>query len=40
MEKDDECTAAEMTESRRSMEGLLDQINSVRKELSDAMSYL
>ena len=40
MEKDDECTAAEMTESRRSMEGLLDQINSVRKELSDAMAYL
>ena len=40
MEKDEECTAAEMTESRRSMEGLLDQINSVRKELSDAMAYL
>ena len=40
MEKDEECTAAEMTESRRSMESLLDQISSVRKELGDAMAYL
>ncbi len=40
MENDPECTAAEMTESRHSMDGLLDQLNSLRKELSDAMAYI
>jgi len=40
MENDAECTAAEMNESRRSMEGLMEQISSARKEASDAISWL
>jgi len=40
MENDEECTAAEMTEARRAMEGLMEQINSVRKEISDAIAFL
>ena len=40
MENDDECTAAEMTEARKSMEGLMDQINSARKDITDAMTFL
>jgi len=40
MENDEECTAAEMTESRKAMESLMDQINSTRKELSDTLAWL
>ncbi len=40
MENDEECTAAEMTEARKSMEGLMDQITSARKDITDAISFL
>lgn len=40
MENDEECTAAEMTEARKSMEGLMDQITSARKDITDAIAFL
>lgn len=40
MENDEECTAAEMTEARKSMEGLMDQITSARKDITDTIAFL
>ena len=40
MESDEECTAAEMTEARKAMEGLMEQITSARKDISDTLTFL
>ena len=40
MMEDEECTAAEMSEARRSLESLLSRITAVRKELYDTISWL
>lgn len=40
MNKDEECTSKEIRESRVALEGLLDQINAMRKELTDILSWL
>lgn len=40
MMEDEECTAAEMSEARRSLEALLSKITAVRKELYDTIAWL
>ena len=40
MEKDEECTAAEMTESRRAMEALVDKITGARRELFETLEWI
>lgn len=40
MAGDEECTAAEMTESRRSIEALLERVNRTRKEIYDTIVWL
>ena len=40
MENDEECTAAEMTESRRAIEALINKLSSARKELFDTLSFI
>ena len=40
MENDEECTAAEMTESRRALERLLNQVDAVRRELYDTLAWI
>ena len=40
MENDEECTAAEMTESRRSIEALISGMDSARRELFDTIAWI
>ncbi len=40
MENDEECTAAEMTESRRSIEALIQQVESARRDMFDTLSWI
>lgn len=40
MENDEECTAAEMSEARRALEKLLEQITATRKELYDTLTWI
>jgi len=40
MEKDEECTAAEMSEARSNMEALLEKVSAARKELFDTLNWL
>lgn len=40
MENDEECTAAEMSEARKALEKLLEQITSTRKELYDTLTWI
>lgn len=40
MEGDEECTAAEMTESRRAIEALLDKVSAARRELFDTIAWI
>ncbi len=40
MEKDSECTAAEMQESRIAIEGLCDKVTGVRRELYDTINWI
>ena len=40
MENDEECTAAEMTESRRALEGLLSQVDTSRRDLLDTLTWI
>ena len=40
MEKDSECTAAEMQESRVAIEGLCDKVTGVRRELYDTINWI
>lgn len=40
MEADEECTAAEMAESRRALEGLLSQVDAVRRDLYDTLAWI
>ncbi|MDO5111282.1 MAG: C4-type zinc ribbon domain-containing protein [Clostridia bacterium] len=40
MEKDEECTAAEMTESRRAMEALVEKITGARRELFETIEWI
>lgn len=40
MEQDEEVTAAEMTEARKSVEGLLKQLDNARRELFDLMNWI
>lgn len=40
MEGDEECTAAEMAESRHAIEALLDKVSAARRELFDTISWI
>lgn len=40
MKGDDECTAAEMTESRKSVERLIKNMDSARRELFDTVAWI
>ncbi|MEG1548185.1 MAG: C4-type zinc ribbon domain-containing protein [Clostridia bacterium] len=40
MENDEECTAAEMTESRKAIEALLDKLENARRDLFDTLNYI
>lgn len=40
MMEDEECTAEELTESRKAMEELLDRVNALKKSLSDCQSWI
>jgi predicted nucleic acid-binding Zn-ribbon protein len=40
MENDEQCTAAEMAESRRALETLLEQITAARRDLYDTLSWI
>ncbi|MBE5785782.1 MAG: hypothetical protein E7330_08320 [Clostridiales bacterium] len=40
MEGDEECTAAEMTESRHALEGLLSQVDTARRDLYDTLVWI
>ncbi|MCE5235884.1 MAG: C4-type zinc ribbon domain-containing protein [Clostridiaceae bacterium] len=40
MENDEQCTAAEMAESRRALEALLEQITAERRDLYDTLSWI
>lgn len=40
MENDEECTAAEMTESRRAIEGLIQQVEAARRDMFDTLSWI
>lgn len=40
MENDPECTAAEMTESRKSLENLMDQLNAARRDIYDTITWI
>lgn len=40
MEQDEECTAAEMTESRHAMEKLVDAVTAARRELYDTIAWV
>ncbi|MBO4847548.1 MAG: hypothetical protein J5586_00130 [Clostridia bacterium] len=40
MMEDEECTAEELTESRRSMEKLLEKVNALRKSLTECQSWI
>ena len=40
MINDEECTAEELTESRKSIEGLLDSINSLKKTLNESLEWI
>lgn len=40
MINDEECTAEELTESRRSMESLLDKVNALRKSITEARDWI
>lgn len=40
MLEDEECTAAEITESRKSMEKLLEKVNSLKKSLSECQEWI
>lgn len=40
MENDEECTAAEMTESRRALERLLSQVDAARRDLYDTLAWI
>lgn len=40
MENDPECTAAEMTESRKALEGLMDQLAGARRDIYDTITWI
>ena len=40
MEQDEECTAAEMTESRKALEALLAKLATARRDLFDTLNYI
>lgn len=40
MKEDEECTAEEMTESRRSIENLMSRMDSARRELFDTIAWI
>lgn len=40
MMNDEECTAEELTESRKAIEGLLEKINGLKKSLSDSLAWI
>ena len=40
MMDDEECTAAELTESRKAIEALLEKVNSLKKHLSDTLEWI
>lgn len=40
MEGDEECTAAEMAESRHALEGLLSQVDTARRDLYDTLVWI
>ena len=40
MQNDEECIAAEMAESRKAMEALMDKLTGARRELFDTISWL
>lgn len=40
MLSDEECTAAELTESRKAMEELLERVNALKKALNDCRSWI
>ncbi len=40
MENDEECTAAEMTESRHALESLLSQVDTARRDLYDTLVWI
>ena len=40
MMEDEECTAEELTESRKAMEELLDKVNSLKKSLTECQTWI